>query len=219
MDGFKSELIGDLKPEDMRRSFEELLTQAKSIRRRLGEQKDLLNRYLSCLLESARNSFADVASEEGVETAETLGFICTDIVLEKGKHRKHTFYPHAKSYIESHPIDREDAYTKSALYTIALTHDYLEAEANRFLHRQEQKLESTLARVDLNGLYRQICDIIGDEAGMKNLDRLFRERFLIITSLEGFLQGMAGDLMSELTYKDRESSKQVFQLLLDDSDS
>jgi len=217
MDNFKSELIGDLKPEDMRRSFEELLMQARDIRQQLGEQKDLLERYLSCLLESASNAFADTASVEGVETAQMLGFLCTDIVSGRGRHKKHPFYQNAKSYIESHPIGGEDAYIKSALYTIALTHDYLEAEANRFLHRQEQKLESALAHIDLNQLYRQICDVIGDEAGMNNLDWLFRERFLIITSLGGFLQGMAGSLMSELTRKDRETSKQVFQLLLDDA--
>jgi len=217
MDDFKSELIGDLKPEDMKRSFEELLTQANSIRRRLGERKDLLDRYLSCFLESASNAFADTASEDGSEAAQMLGFLCTDIVLAKGKCKRHPFYQRAKSYIESHPIDCEDTSTKGALYTIALTHDYLEAEVSRFLREQDQHLKSPLDRVDLKELYRQICDVIGDEAGMKNLDRLFRERFLIITSLAGFLQGMAGDLMSELTYKDRETSKQVFQLLLDDA--
>ena len=75
----------------------------------------------------------------------------------------------------------------------------------------------SLTHTDLNALYLQICDVIGDEAGMKNLDRLFRERFLIATSLECFLQGMSSTLMYVLTNKDSETSKQVFQLLLDDA--
>ena len=42
MDDFKSALIGDLTSEDMRHSFEELLTQAKSILRQLGDGKTCL---------------------------------------------------------------------------------------------------------------------------------------------------------------------------------
>lgn len=216
MDDFKSALIGDLAPTDMRRSLEKLLTQAKEIQKQLGERKDLLDKYLACLLESGRSAYADVASEDGVETAQILRFICTDIVLRKERFINYPFYQHAKSYIESHPVDCEDTFTKAALYAIALTRDYLDTEVSRFLHEQDQHLKSSLARVDLNELYHQICDIIGEESGMKNLDRLFRKRFLIITSLAGFLQGMAGDLMFELTYKDLKTSKQVFQLLLDD---
>jgi len=217
MDDFKSALVGNLKPKDMRHSFEELLTQAKEIRKQLGERKDLLDRYLSGLSESARSAYADVASEDGVETAQILRFICRDIVLGEKRFINYPFYRHAESYIKSHPVVCKDATTKAALYTIALTHDYLEIEVKRFLHTQGQNLKGMLDRIDLQELFCQICGIIGGEAGMKNLDRLFRERFLIITSLEGFLQGMAGDLMFELTFKDMESSKQVFQLLLDDS--
>jgi len=217
MNDFKSALVGDLTHADMRRSFEELLVQAKEIRKQLGKRKDLLDRYLSCLLESARSAYADAASENGVETAQILRFICTDIVLGKERFINYPFYQNAKSYIESHPIDCEDTITKGALYAIALTHDYLETEVKRFLHKQEKQLKSSLNCVALNEVYRQICDVIGDEASIRNLDRLFRERFLIITSLAGFLQGMAGDLMFELTYHDRETSKPVFQLLLDDT--
>lgn len=217
MDDFKAELIGSLKPENMRRSFEAFIMQARDIRQQLGEQKALMDRYLSCLLESASDAFADTASEDGSEAAQMLGFLCADIVLEKGKYKRHPFYQRAKSYIESHPMDCEDTSTKSTLYTIALTHDYLEAECEKLLKGQDSWIAHTFTHTDLNTLYGQICEIIGDEAGMKNLDRLFRERFLIATSLECFLQGMARPLMSMLTHKDIETSKQVFQLLLDDA--
>lgn len=217
MDNFKAELIGSLKPENMRRSFEAFFMQAKDIRQQLSEEKALLDRYLSCLLESASHAFADTASEDGSEAARMLGFLCADIVLEKGKYKRHPFYQRAKSYIESHPINCEDTSTKSTLYTIALTHDYLEAECEKLLKAQDEWTARTLTHTDLNALYRQICDVIGNEAGMKNLDRLFRERFLIATSLECFLQGMSSTLMYVLTKKDSETSKQVFQFLLDDA--
>jgi len=217
MYNFKAELIGNLKPASMRHSFEAFIMQAKDVRQQLGEQKALLDRYLSCLLESASHAFADTASEDGSEAARMLGFICADIVIEKGKYRRHPFYQCAKSYIESHPINCEDTSIKGTLYTIALTHDYLEAECEKLLKAQDGWIARTLTHTDLTALYSQICNVIGDEAGMKNLDRLFRERFLIATSLECFLHGMSSTLMYVLTNKDSETSKQVFQLLLDDA--
>jgi hypothetical protein len=216
MDDFQSALIGGLKPEDMRRSFEEFLAQAKEIRKQLGERRDLLDRYLSCLLESAYSVYIDFAPGDSMETVWELSYICQAIILRQKPLVDFPFYQQAKAYIKSHPIDCEDSLTRVALYTIALTHDYLEAEAERFLETQNKRLKDTLEHVDLNELYRQICDIVGDEDGMKNLDRLFRERFMLVTSLAGFVQQQTSNLLFELTCRDGETSKQMFQLLLDE---
>lgn len=63
------------------------ILQAKEVRKQLGEHKDLLDRYLSCLLGPVQNALADTASEDGAETARALGFLCMDIVLERGKYK------------------------------------------------------------------------------------------------------------------------------------
>jgi hypothetical protein len=43
------------------------------------------------------------------------------------------------------------------------------------------------------------------------------QRFLIGKAMDIFLQGMTNQLLYSLTYRDRETSKQVFQLLLDEA--
>lgn len=56
MDNFKAELIGSLKREIMRRSLDAFIIQARDIQQQLGEQKNLLDWYVSCLLESASHA-------------------------------------------------------------------------------------------------------------------------------------------------------------------
>lgn len=51
---------------------------------------------------------------------------------------------------------------------------------------------------------------------MENLNILYCQRFLIANAMDIFLQGMTNQLLYSLTYRDRETSKQVFQLLLDE---
>lgn len=50
---------------------------------------------------------------------------------------------------------------------------------------------------------------------MERLNLLFRQRFLIVTAMQVYLQSMTNQLMYALTTRDRETQKQVFQIILD----
>ncbi len=52
---------------------------------------------------------------------------------------------------------------------------------------------------------------------MEHLNLLFCQQFLIVKTMDIFLQGMTNQLLYSLTCRDRETSKQVFQLLLDEA--
>ena len=49
---------------------------------------------------------------------------------------------------------------------------------------------------------------------MEELNRKLR-RFQVVSLRDAFLQGYTNDLLYQLTWRDPESSKQIFQLLLD----
>jgi len=57
-------------------------------------------------------------------------------------------------------------------------------------------------------LHHKICELLGGEEKMENINRLFHQRFLLTTPIVGYLQGADN--------RDRETSRMVFQLLLDD---
>jgi len=68
--------------------------------------------------------------------------------------------------------------------------------------------------VDLRDLYREIGAMLGGEEELERLNLLFRQRFLIVTPMAGFLQGLTGDLLYCLTYRDAETRKLTARLVL-----
>ena len=65
--------------------------------------------------------------------------------------------------------------------------------------------------------YYRICEAIGGEKEMEHLNLLFCQQFLITKVMDIFHQGMTNQILYLLTYRDRETSKLVFQLLLDEA--
>jgi hypothetical protein len=135
---------------------------------------------------------------------------------EKTQCKDHPLYELVKKYIDDHQLMYQEPNTKVSIYCSALTSDYLKYAAEQYFEEVENNFKSVLDICDLYGLYVKICGLLGSEEAMESLNLLFQQRFLIATTMAVFLQGMTNQLLYSLTYRDRETSKQVFQLLLDD---
>jgi hypothetical protein len=107
--------------------------------------------------------------------------------------------------------------TNAALYETALMHDLLEVEAERFFKSQERNLAYILDIGDLHSLFRKICDLVGGEEAMENINQLFRQSFMLITPMVVFLQEFTNVLLENLTYRDKETSRLIFQFILDEN--
>jgi hypothetical protein len=64
-------------------------------------------------------------------------------------------------------------------------------------------------------LYRTLTAILGDEEDLERLNLLLRQRFLLVTPMAGFLQGLTNDLIYYLTSRDIETSRLAVQLWLE----
>lgn len=208
-------IIGDASIEHLQRSFEELLQQAREIRVMLGKQGYLLDKYLSYLFESSNETLAYEAACEGFEVAGELNRLFLELIQNNCQYTDHAFYEQAKAYIEAHPLAHQEPHTKLSLYYCALDGSFLKFAYKQYFDRVVVNSHAVLDVCDLQSLYSKICDLLGSEDAMVNLNLLFRQRFLITTAMAAFLQGTTNQLMYSLTYRDRETSKQVFQLLLD----
>lgn len=78
-------------------------------------------------------------------------------------------------------------------------------------------MENTLDVVRLRDLYRKIGALLGSEDGLERLNLLLRQRFLIVTPMSAFLQGLTGDLLHPLISRDMETGKRAVQLWLEQS--
>lgn len=212
----ESGILGSASVDNLNRSFKEFLRQATEIRIRLGKQRYLLDKYLSYLFE-ATNGILAYEAAEGFETESTLNSLCTEILRGDTKSNDHPFYKRVKAFIDAHPLKYQESFTKLSLYDLMLSGSYLESVYEQYYTDLVDDIKAFLDIVDLNSLYNKICEALGGEKEMEHLNLLFCQRFLIAKAMDIFLQGMTNQLLYSLTYRDRETSKQVLQLLLDES--
>jgi hypothetical protein len=217
MGGFEKEddFIGDVSIKNMRCSIEELFVEARNIRRRLDKQAYLLDKYLTYLMESTNRTLAYEANTEGFDSFSELRGICRDIIRREERNTDRPFYEQAEDFIGTNPLGCMEVQTKVSLYTAMLLGYYLEAMATKSYREQKSGLSDVLDIIDLRQLYGRICELLGSEEEMKHIDRLIRQTFLLVTPMACYLQGMANGLLYDLISRDRESSKLMFQLLLD----
>lgn len=219
MNTFENEsgILGSTSVDNLKQSFQEFLQQATEIRTRLGKQGYLLDKYLSYLFEATNGILAYEAATEGFETVTTMNSLCVEILEGEVKSKEHPFYEQVKAFIDAHPLKYQERFTRLSLYDAMLSYNYMEAVYEQYYTDLVADIREFLDIVDLNDLYNKICEALGGEMEMEQLNLLFCQRFLIAKAMDIFLQGMTNQLLYSLTYRDRETSKQVFQLLLDEA--
>lgn len=119
-------------------------------------------------------------------------------------------------YIDAHQLKFQERPTRVSAYCSMLSGNFLETVCKQYYEEFSNDTLAILDICDLHDLYSRICEILGGEDAMESLNLLFHQRFLIVTAINVFLQGMTNQLLYSLTYRDMETSKQVFQLLLDE---
>lgn len=218
MNIFKNEsgLLGDATVKHLKLSFDEFFKQASEIRTKLGKQGYLLDKYLSYLFETSNEILAYEAASEGFETGGILDSLCSGILSGDSQNKDNPFYNEVKTYIDAHPLKFQERATKISVYYSLLIDRCLDRMCKDYYERIESNAHTVLDVCDFRNLYNRISEILGSEEPMENLNLLFLQRFLIATAMASFLQGITNELLYSLTYRDKESSKQIFQLLLDE---
>lgn len=208
-------ILGDTGTQHLKHTFAEFLEQSRLIRDRLGKQTYLFDRYLSLLLESANTELAYEAASCGFDGESPVLKMCIEILRHKPKDMEHPLYDVMKSYIDANPLPYQENGTKQAIYCSMLSGSFLEGAVALFKEELTERFQAVVDLADLRDLHRKICTILGSEDEMEKLHFLFRQRFLIATPVVIFMQGATNQLIYSLLYRDEETSKQAFQLILD----
>lgn len=166
-------------------------------------------------MRAANGVIAFYAVSEGQQAGVRLRELCRDIIDREREIEERPFYEKALAFIEMHPLRAQERHTKVALYFTMLSPDFLTGEVARFLAESERLMREHLDVVEVRQIYDVLCEILEDSAALEELTALFQKTFMEVAPMDGFLQGFVNELLGELIYRDRESSKEVFQLLLD----
>lgn len=191
---------------------------AADLRGRLGKKGYLIDNHLCILLRAAAANPVFSVAERGFHNAGAeLREVIRCVMQGEKDGREHPLYEQAKAYIGAHPLPYQESYTRRSLYFAALFGAFAEhaaAEYRRALERRVQN-DAIPDAAKLREVRRSICDLLGGEADMERLESLFRQCFLSVTPMAGFIQGMADAFISEIISRDRETSKLICQLMLD----
>ena len=61
-------------------------------------------------------------------------------------------------------------------------------------------------------LYGKVSAILGSEEPLEQINLLLRQRFMLVTPMAAFLQGLTNDLLYSITDRDIETGRRAVQL-------
>jgi len=168
------------------------------------------------LLEGVNATLVHSAAEDGFAASTELRHLCLAVMDGKMDSAGHPLYEKFQAYIIGHPLPYQERVTRLNLYCIALAGDYLEYVAGKYCQEQKEILQKTLDIVHLRDLYRKVSTVLGGEDALEQINLLLRQRFLIVTPIDCFLQGLTNDLLYTLTSRDMETGRLAVQLWLEE---
>lgn len=207
---------GRFDPDSTGGSLLSLLTLARDIRLKLGRQGYLLDSYLSLFLEAANAVLVYEAADDGFERGCELRSLCFDVIDRGGTEKDHPFYDMALNTL----IDRTDILryqerqTRMNLLYAILSDEFFPFIAKHFQQEADDRISAAYDSPKLIDLFGRISEVVGVPL-METLNLRLKQRFLLTPLVTVFAQGVTNDLLYCLTSRDSETSKQVFQLLLD----
>jgi len=211
----ESVFLGEHPFEALADATKEIFKLAKEIKISLGEQGYLLDNYLSMVLESANDCLVQDAAITGFEGFSDLFAICTSV---QGEHfreiKSHQFYEKSKKYIEEHPLRFQEKCIVRDIYRATLADEFITFAVKKFIEKEKDELREVFEAIQLQEYHSKIAYLVGEEK-IGRLAELLKSRFLIARPVNIFLQAMTNQLLYCLTKRDKETSKQVFQLILE----
>jgi len=190
---------------------------AKQIRLRLGKQGYLLDCYLSLFFKGAANTLAFEAADDGYLAGGEFQTIMFSLIDGTDAKKDHPLYPRMRKAYEEHSDELcfQERYTRLCQLLLPLADELLAEAAARFQEEQVHRLDGVVDEIRMRELYEQISDLAG-ESMMEELNRQLKQRFLIAPPTVVFMQGLTNDLLYRLADRDHETSRQMFQLFLND---
>lgn len=209
------EYAGFFGPSDMKKLCEDFLgwlPPAKEIRERLGEQGYLLDVYLGIVFEAFKTISTEDSAVKGNEDSQKLWYQLP--ALLEGKKSDFKASDEKKQEIIRCQISSQDKLTRNSSILATQVTYYMEDGLLHFF--KSQKSAATIDIIEMHELYMEIGTLLNDYSTMARLNDELVKSFRIVTPTQAYLQGVADHLLVNLLYRDRESSRQIFQLLMEE---
>lgn len=208
--------IGQLNENSDIITLKEVLNTAKEIKVNLGKKGYLLDTYLALFFEAINNTLAFESSESGFQSGCSLQKFSQSIHAKKEDCIGHPIYEKAIEILQANKsiVEFQEYSTQLNILYLTLVDDFFPQMIHEFMEEQKIELRNVLDQIRFQELYQDISHLIG-ETQMERLNLLLKNKFVVSSALESFVQGFTNDLLYRLITKDIETNKLGFQLLMD----
>ena len=129
--------------------------------------------------------------------------------------KNHEFYQTAKRFIEDHRYPYKEKHTLLEIYFVLLTPQFTNCAVKKFIEDIKQTLSQEIDTILVAQHSKLIVDLIGEDK-MVALNSVIIDRFVMSSTLNSFLQAITNEYLYCLLHKDPETSKRVFQLIMEE---
>ena len=209
-------LYGNCHFDSIKKAMSNFWRVASDIREELRDKSYYLDEYLSIILGSIGSAYTSNVAFSGetiyTELLVVASSVCGSIVGRKS----HELYNDIKKYIDDHPNNCLEIDTKSELYTSQFILDYVQDIVNSFKkelidNSVNYNMPDYAISVDR---FNQIVNIIGKEKAA-HLESAIEDAFIISPVSLILVQSILTRLAEGLCLRNPQTSKQIFQLILD----
>lgn len=186
----------------------------EQVRCELGENKFLLNKYLSEIFEILKRIDAKFAASSADKVCLEILNDCYKIFCPSSEEeQKGKYYYLIEKYISENSADIKNPKTKAEYYATQILLNNLKVFEADFLETVKGMLDQS--NFDkLNRYYRDIEEIVGEKL-IEYLNDSIYESFLTCTVGMAFIGQITSKCFEMFTYSDRDSSKRIFEIILE----
>ena len=210
----ETDVFGKYSPDKAYGAFKKFSKLTRKVKKKLGTDSYKLDQYLNILLKSINFEFNTNAAMSGSTAYRELRGICLSILNSDKNYQNHEFYQVAKKFIENNNFKYKEKHTLLEIYCALLTPKFTDLTVKKYINKIKQQSSAVLDIIELRQLYENLSAIVG-QPKMEALNSEIMESFLFCPVVNSFLQSITNHYLLCLSYRDEETSKQIFQLITD----
>ena len=190
---------------------------ASKIKSALGNKGYYLDKYLNVIFETLAD--LDLATASSVADDICWGIladgyiVCVDDEDLIKKKEKSIFFEIVKKYIDSHPVNFREEHTKVEFYAGKIILENLDKMHKEFKKQYKNKVLMKIDYPLANSYFQKISSIVGEEK-MEDFNNVMAEAFVFGPIGLSVAQHSVVRAIGMLLYRDPESSKQIYQLMM-----
>ncbi len=196
-------------------SLKEFCKLIEILKGNLGEKKFLLDNYLSAILEVLNVLDLQNAICLGDKKSWAILGDCYILCETNTDIEKSPYFDIVEKYIDENPVSIADRHTKAEFYAAKILLDNLKQFDDEFMIHLKNEVLSRVDYSELDNCYQEIIKKV-DEKHMEYLNDLIFEIFLICPAGLAFAQQIVFRCVEMLNYCNQETSKRIFQLMMEE---